>query len=68
MQGSSYFRHQADRCSRLSASCTDQILANRFHALAEEFMAKAAGANPEDEGHHLPLAHMLKREGLAGLN
>jgi hypothetical protein len=49
MQGSSYFRHQANTCMRLSASCTDQSLANHFHALARDLMAKAADADSGDD-------------------
>jgi hypothetical protein len=60
MQGSSYFRHQADTCSRLSASCTDQRLADRFRALAEDFMAKAAYADADNEIECAPLVHFAK--------
>jgi len=42
MQSSPHFRHQAETCLRLAASCTDQSLANSFQATAENFMAKAA--------------------------
>ena len=49
MQSSSYFRRQANTCLRLSASCTHQSLANRFQALAHDFIAKAADAEVGDE-------------------
>ena len=42
MQSSPHFRHQAETCLRLAASCTEQSLANSFQATAENFMAKAA--------------------------
>ena len=42
MQSSPHFRHQAETCLRLAASCTDQSLANSFQATAENFIAKAA--------------------------
>ena len=48
MQGSSHFRHQADTCFRLSASCTDQRLANRFRAMAQDFLTKAANADVDN--------------------
>jgi hypothetical protein len=48
MQTSGHFRHQADTCLRLSASSTDQNLANHFQALAQDFMAKAAAAEVRD--------------------
>jgi hypothetical protein len=50
MQGSSYFRRQANTCLRLSESCIDQGLADRFQAMAEDFMAKAADTDTVDEG------------------
>jgi hypothetical protein len=62
MQGSSYFRHRADTCFRLSASCTDQRLANRIRAMAEDFMAKAAYADVEDEIERAPRVHFAKGE------
>jgi len=40
----------------------DQILANRFHALAEEFMAKAAHTDIEDESECFPFAHIVQNE------
>jgi hypothetical protein len=49
MQTSGHFRHQADTCLRLSASSTDQNLANHFQALAQDFMAKAAAAEVRDK-------------------
>jgi hypothetical protein len=60
MQGSSYFRHQANTCFRLSTSCTDQRLANHFRAMAEDFMAKAAHA--DDEGERFPFLRIVKTE------
>jgi hypothetical protein len=60
MQGSSYFRHQADTCFRLSASCTDQKLATRFRALAQDFLAKAAYADADNEIERAPFAHFAK--------
>jgi hypothetical protein len=54
MQGSSYFRRQAETCMRLSASCTDQSWANRFRAMAEDLMAKASDAEVGDESGMLP--------------
>jgi hypothetical protein len=56
MQGSSYFHRQANTCLRLSASCTDQNLANRFQAMAQAYIAKAAGAKVDDEDECLPLS------------
>jgi hypothetical protein len=64
MQGSSYFRRQANTCMRLSESCTDQNLADRFQAMAEDFMAKAADAEIDDEG--IPFPHMIKAGGPGG--
>jgi hypothetical protein len=52
MQTSGHFRHQADTCLRLSASSTDQNLANHFQALAQDFMAKAAAAEVRDKRDH----------------
>jgi len=54
MQGSSYFRQQANTCFRLSTSCTDQRLANHFRALAEKFLTKAAHADIEDKSEGFP--------------
>ena len=62
MQGSSYFRHQANTCFRLSTSCTDQRLANRLRALAEEFMARAAHADIEDGSEGFPFPHIVSRK------
>jgi hypothetical protein len=62
MQGSSYFRQQANTCFRLSTSCTDQRLANHFRALAEEFMAKAAHAGIEGESERFPFLHIVSRK------
>jgi hypothetical protein len=62
MQGSSYFRHQANTCFRLSAACTDQRLANQLRAMAENFMAKAAHANIDDESECFPFLHIVKSE------
>jgi hypothetical protein len=56
MQGSSYFHRQAITCLRLSASCTDQNLANRFQAMAQIFIAKAADAKVDDEDECPPLS------------
>jgi len=64
MQGSSYFRRQANTCLRLSESCTDQTLADRFQAMAEDFLAKAADASDESEG--IPLPHVVKIAGAGG--
>jgi hypothetical protein len=66
MQGSSYFRRQANTCLRLSEACTDQGLADRFQAMAEDFMAKAADTDTVDEGAGLPLPHVFKRGGPGG--
>jgi hypothetical protein len=63
MQGSSYFRRQANTCLRLSESCTDQGLADRFQAMAEDFMAKAADAETFGEGAGIPLPYVFKRGG-----
>jgi hypothetical protein len=68
MQTSGHFRHQADTCLRLSASSTDQNLANHFQALAQDFMAKAAAAEVRDKRDHFRLPRAPKREGLAGPN
>ncbi len=65
MQGPSYFRRQANTCLRLSESCTDQTLADRFQAMAEDFLAKASEAELSDEGL-MPFAHMAKPEGAGG--
>jgi hypothetical protein len=62
MQGSSYFRQQANACFRLSTSCTDQRLANHFRSLAEEFMAKAAHADVEDESERFSFPHIVSRK------
>ena len=62
MQGSSYFRQQANTCFRLSTSCTDQRLANHFRTLAEEFIAKAAHADIEDESECFPFPHIVNRQ------
>jgi hypothetical protein len=66
MQGSSYFRRQATTCLRLSESCTDQGLADRFQAMAEDFMVKAADAETFNEGAVIPLPHVFKRGGPGG--
>ena len=68
MQGSSYFRHQADTCLRLSASCTDQSLANHLQAMAQGFIAKAGDAEVGNESPCFPLQHRLKRERPADAN
>jgi hypothetical protein len=68
MQSCTYFRHQADTCLRLSASCTDQNLANHFQAMAQDFMAKAAAAEVRDKSDHSRLPRAPKREGLADPN
>jgi hypothetical protein len=62
MQGSSYFRHQANTCFRLSSACTDQRLANQFRAMAENFMAKAAHADIDDESERFPFLRIVKGE------
>ena len=62
MRGSSYFRQQANSCFRLSTSCTDQRLANHFRALAEEFMAKAAHADIQDESERIPFPDIVSRQ------
>jgi hypothetical protein len=62
MQGSSYFRQQANTCFRLSTSCTDQRLANHFRALAEEFTAKAVHADIKDESERFPFLHIVTRK------
>jgi hypothetical protein len=66
MQGSSYFRRQANTCLRLSESCTDQSLADRFQAMAEDFFAKAADADVCDESAGIPLPHVFKMGGPGG--
>jgi hypothetical protein len=66
MQGSSYFRRQANTCVRLSESCTDQNLADRFQAMAEDFFAKAADADICDETEGVPFPHILKFGGPGG--
>jgi hypothetical protein len=64
MQGSSYFHRQANTCLRLSASCTDQNLADRFQAMAQVFIAKAADAKVDDEDECLSLSeHTQGRRG-----
>jgi hypothetical protein len=63
MHGSpSYFRRQANTCMRLSESCTDQILADRFQAMAEDFMVKAADAET-GPGEVFPLPFVIKNGG-----
>jgi len=66
MQGSSYFRRQANTCQRLSESCTDQNLADRFQAMAEDFLAKAADAEICDENDGIPFPHVVKIAGAGG--
>ena len=66
MQGSSYFRRQATTCLRLSESCTDQGLADRFQAMAEDFMVKAADADTFNEVAVIPLPLVLMRGGPGG--
>jgi hypothetical protein len=66
MQGSSYFRHQADTCLRFSASCTDQSLADRFQVMADDFIAKALDAEIGDNSKSFPLLHVRTRERLTG--
>ena len=63
---SSYFRRQANTCMRLSESCTDQILADRFQAMAEDFMAKAADVDPDQSGDATPLLFVIKNGGSGG--
>ena len=65
MQGPSYFRRQANTCMRLSKLCTDQTLADRFQAMAEDFMVKASEAETSDD-RAMPFAHMAKPEGAGG--
>ena len=65
MQGPSHLRRQANTCMRLSESCTDQTLADRFQAMAEDFMARASEAETSDEGV-MPFPHMLKAGGAGG--
>jgi len=66
MQGASYFRRQASTCLRLSEACTDQGLADRFQAMAEDFMAKAADAELSGGSGAMPMAHILKGGGSSG--
>ena len=61
MQGSSYFRQQANTCFRLSTSCTDQRLANHFRALAEKFLTKAAHADIEDKSEGFPFPGLCEQ-------
>jgi hypothetical protein len=63
MQTSGHFRHQADTCLRLSASSTDQDLANHFQALAQDFMTKAAAAEVRADHFRLPRAPKRERLG-----
>jgi hypothetical protein len=51
---------------RLSESCTDQILADRFQAMAEDFMTKAADAETDQPGEVLPLPFVIKNGGSGG--
>jgi hypothetical protein len=62
MQGSSYFRQQANSCFRLSTSCTDQRLAKHFRAMAQDFMAKAELAEIEGECQRFPFPRIVERE------
>jgi hypothetical protein len=63
MQTFANLRHQASRCLRLAASCTDQDLADRFQATAQEFLAKAADAELRDESDRFWSPREPKREG-----
>ena len=47
MPSAVYFRRQADICVRLSVIASDQELATRLLAMAEEYKAKAGALEPE---------------------
>jgi hypothetical protein len=68
MQSSLHFRHQAETCLRLAASCTDQSLANSFQAMAENFIAKAARVEVRDKSEPVRVQHPTKYDGLSDLN
>ena len=57
MQTSSHFRHQAETCLRLAASCTDQSLANSFQAMAENFIARAARVEASDQSESVSVRY-----------
>jgi len=68
MQSSSHFRHQAETCLRLAASCTDQSLANSFQAMAENFIAKATRVEVRDQSELVSVRYPIKYDGLSDLN
>jgi hypothetical protein len=59
MQSSSYYRHQVDTCLRFKASCTDQRLADRFQAMADDLIEKAQDAEIGDFSKSFPLISIL---------
>jgi len=65
MQSASYFRRQANTCLRFSLSCTDQTLADRFQAIAQDLMAKAEDAEAGKDGECVPPPHILRSERAA---
>ncbi len=49
MPSAAYFRRQADICVRLSVIASDQELATRLLAMAEEYKAKAEALETEPD-------------------
>ena len=49
MPSAAYFRRQADICVRLSVIASDQELATRLLAMAEDYKAKAGALETETE-------------------
>jgi len=69
MPSAAYFRRQADICLRLSVIATDNELATRLLAMAEDYKAKAGASenHPEPMPPHLvgrpdPLADAVDRD------
>jgi hypothetical protein len=49
MPSPAYFRRQADICVRLSVIASDQALATRLLAMAEDYKAKAGAVETESD-------------------
>jgi hypothetical protein len=49
MPSPAYFRRQADICVRLSVIASDQALATRLLAMAEDYKAKAGALDTEPD-------------------
>jgi hypothetical protein len=61
MPSAVYFRRQADICVRLSVIASDQELATRLLAMAEEYKAKAGALETEPDSIE---PHMIGRPDL----